>query len=186
VLADYQAAGLSLKAHPMRQIRQSLAAEGILSCAQATALADATKLRVAGIVLVRQRPGEGNVVFCTIEDETGIANIVIWSSQFERFRRALVGSSVLLVTGRLQRSLENIVHIVTEYLEDRSAQLADPPPGLVSASDPQSADTLAWTDLTIPADELPRPTGGRSKLPRSRDFRYSPVGKIGYTRRLEK
>jgi error-prone DNA polymerase len=171
VLADYQAAGLSLKAHPMRQLRPALAAEGILSCAQATAMADANKVRVAGIVLVRQRPGEGNVVFCTIEDETGIANIVIWSSQFERFRRVLLGSMVLLVTGHLQRSPENIVHVVTEVLEDRSVQLMNPPPSPASGSDPKTVDTLAWADLTIPADELPRPMGSKSKLPRSRDFR---------------
>jgi error-prone DNA polymerase len=171
VLADYRIAGLSLKAHPMRQLRLSLAAEGILSCAQATALADGSKVQVAGVVLVRQRPGEGNVVFCTIEDETGTANIVIWSSQFERFRRALVGSAVLLVTGRLQRSPENIVHIIAECLEDRSAQLATLPPGVASGWDSKTVDTLAWTDLTVPADELPAPVGGRPKLPRSRDFR---------------
>jgi error-prone DNA polymerase len=171
VLADYRIAGLSLKAHPMRQLRPSLAAEGILSCAQATTLADASKVRVAGVVLVRQRPGEGNVVFCTIEDETATANIVIWSSQFERFRRALVGSAVLLVTGRLQRSPENIVHIITECLEDRSAQLAALPPGLASGCDSQTVDTLAWADMTVPADELPAPMGGRPKLPKSRDFR---------------
>jgi error-prone DNA polymerase len=174
VLADYQTTGLSLKAHPMRRLRPVLAAEGILSCAQSIAMTDASKVRVAGIVLVRQRPGEGNVVFCTIEDETGIANIVIWSSQFERFRRVLVGSSVLLVTGRLQRSPENIVHIVAEGLEDRSTQLAEgPPPSLAieTAHTITTVDTMAWTDLTIPADELPRPGGGRPKLPRSRDFR---------------
>jgi error-prone DNA polymerase len=171
VLADYRIAGLSLRAHPMRQLRPSLAAEGILSCAEATTLADASKVRVAGVVLVRQRPGEGNVVFCTIEDETGTANIVIWSSQFERFRRALVGSAVLLVTGRLQRSPENIVHIITEGLEDRSAQLAVLPPGLASGWDFQTVDTLTWTNLTVPADELPAPMGDRPKLPRSRDFR---------------
>ena len=170
VLADYLAYGLSLKAHPMRQIRPALAAEGIFSCAEAAAMADASKIRVAGVVLVRQRPGEGNVVFCTIEDETGIANVVIWSSLFERFRRALVGSSVLLVTGRLQRSPENVVHIVAEWLEDRSAQLANPSPD-PSGEAAHSVDTAEYTDLTIPADELPRPTASRAKLPRSRDFR---------------
>jgi error-prone DNA polymerase len=173
VLADYRAVGLSLKAHPMRRLRPALAAEGILSCAQATALPDASKGRVAGVVLVRQRPGEGNVVFCTIEDETGSANVVIWSSQFERFRRALVGSAVLLVTGRLQRSPENIVHIVADWLEDLSGQLEEPLSGLAcdKAFGPQTADTSGLTDLTIPADELPRPHGARAKLPRSRDFR---------------
>jgi error-prone DNA polymerase len=172
VLTDYRTVGLSLKAHPMRRLRQLLAAEGIMSCAQATMMADARKVRVAGIVLVRQRPGEGNVVFCTIEDETGMANIVIWSSHFERFRSTLVGSSVLLVTGRLQRSPENIIHIVAEWLDDRSDQLAHPPPNQAAqtACENKTVDTMTWSDLTIPADELPRPGRSRSNLPRSRDF----------------
>jgi error-prone DNA polymerase len=99
--------------------------------------------------------------------------VVIWSSQFERFRRALVGSAVLLVTGRLQRSPENIVHIVADWLEDLSGQLEEPLSGLAcdKAFGPQTADTSGLTDLTIPADELPRPHGARAKLPRSRDFR---------------
>lgn len=180
VLADYQTAGLSLKAHPMRRLRPALASETILSCAQATAMVDGSRVRVAGIVLVRQRPGEGNVIFCTIEDETGIANIVIWSSQFEQFRRALLGSSVPLVAGRLQRSPEDIVHIIAETLEDRSDQLADPPPDPVHNALPrpategvprESVDTSWWSSLTIPADEVTRPIAGRPKLPRARDFR---------------
>ena len=81
-------------------------------------------LSVAGVVLVRQRPGNGNVVFCTIEDETGIANIVVWSSLLDRFRRAILGSSLLQVTGRLQRSPEGIIHVVAERLDDRSAMMA--------------------------------------------------------------
>ena len=99
VITDYQTAGLSLKSHPMRFLRTLFSGEGVLSCAQAAVLADGTRLSVAGVVLVRQRPGNGNVVFCTIEDETGIANIVVWSSLLERFRRAMIGSSLLLVTG---------------------------------------------------------------------------------------
>ena len=76
------------------------------------------------MVLVRQRPGNGNVVFCTIEDETGIANIVVWSSLLERFRRALLGSSLLLVTGRLQRSPEGIIHAIADRLDDRGEMMA--------------------------------------------------------------
>ena len=79
---------------------------------------------VAGVVLVRQRPGNGNVVFCTIEDETGVANIVVWSSLLDRFRRAMLGSSLLLVAGRLQRSPEGIVHVIADRLDDRSAMMA--------------------------------------------------------------
>ncbi len=124
VIADYQTAGLSLKSHPMRFLRALFTGEGVLSCAQATEHAHGTRLMVAGVVLVRQRPGNGNVVFCTIEDETGTANIVVWSSLLSRFRRAVLGSSLLLVTGHLQRSPEGIIHIVADRLDDRSALLA--------------------------------------------------------------
>ncbi len=124
VITDYQTAGLSLKAHPMRFLRPLFTGEGVMSCAQAAVQADGTRLSVAGVVLVRQRPGNGNVVFCTIEDETGIANIVVWSSLLDRFRRAMLGSSLLLVTGRLQRSPEGIIHVIADRLDDRSAMMA--------------------------------------------------------------
>jgi error-prone DNA polymerase len=75
------------------------------------------------VVLVRQRPGNGNVVFCTIEDETGITNVVVWSSMLQRFRRAVMGSSLLLITGRLQRSPEGIIHVIAERLHDHSAMM---------------------------------------------------------------
>jgi error-prone DNA polymerase len=124
VITDYQTAGLSLKSHPMRFLRWLFNSEGILSCAQAASQTDGTKLSVAGVVLVRQRPGNGNVEFCTIEDETGIANIVVWSSMLSRFRRAVMGSSLLQVTGRLQRSPEGIVHVIADRLDDRSAMMS--------------------------------------------------------------
>ena len=124
VITDYQTAGLSLKSHPMRFLRTLFSGEGVLSCAQAAVQADGTRLSVAGVVLVRQRPGNGNVVFCTIEDETGIANIVVWSSLLDRFRRAVLGSSLLQVTGRLQRSPEGIIHVIADRLDDRSAMMA--------------------------------------------------------------
>ena len=125
VAADYQTTGLSLRAHPMRFLRRVLAAEGVASCAAATAERDGRKVRLAGIVLVRQRPGTASgVVFATIEDETGIANIVIWAAVMERFRRAVLGSSVLEVAGRVQRSEEGVVHVVADALTDRSALLA--------------------------------------------------------------
>ena len=64
------------------------------------------------------------MVFCTVEDETGIANLVIWASLLDRFRRAILASRLLLVAGRVQRSTENVVHIIADRLEDRSAALA--------------------------------------------------------------
>jgi error-prone DNA polymerase len=164
VIADYQTAGLSLKAHPMRFLRARFSRESVLSCAEATGGRDGSAVAVAGVVLVRQRPGNGNVVFCTIEDETGIANIVVWSSMLERFRRAILGSSLLLVRGKLQRSPEGIVHVIAEHLEDRSAAMG---------SIVEDAPVLT---IATPADEMPRPRAPRHPraervVPRSRDFR---------------
>ncbi len=125
VVADYQTTGLSLKGHPLRFLRTGLAREGILSCADATTRPDGAKVRVAGVVLVRQRPGSASgVVFATIEDETGIANVVVWPAVIERYRRALVGSSLLLVTGKLQRSEEGVTHVIADRLDDRTSSLA--------------------------------------------------------------
>jgi error-prone DNA polymerase len=97
-------------------------------------------------------------VFATIEDETGIANIVIWPAIIERDRRAVVGAALLLVVGRVQRSEEGIVHVVAERLEDRSAAL-------------RALDAAGMTAPLARADEVARPQSGRDpKLPRSRDF----------------
>ncbi len=124
MMDDYRTTGLSLRGHPMRHLRSGFLADGVVTCVQAGQAADGTRLRVAGIVLVRQRPGSaGGVVFATIEDETGIANIVIWASLIERFRAAILGAALLEVTGRVQRSAEGIVHVVAETLADRGALL---------------------------------------------------------------
>jgi error-prone DNA polymerase len=125
VVADYQTTGMSLKAHPLRFLRADLAREGVVSCADAALRPEGAKVRVAGVVLVRQRPGSAaGVVFATIEDETGISNVVIWPAVIERYRRALIGSSLLLVTGRIQRSEEGVVHLIADQLADRTAALA--------------------------------------------------------------
>ena len=78
---------------------------------------------VAGLVLVRQRPGTAKgVIFVTLEDETGTANIVVWAKVYERFRRAVIAGRLLRVTGRLQRE-SGVVHIVAEFIEDLSPLL---------------------------------------------------------------
>lgn len=83
------------------------------------------RVTVAGLVLVRQRPGTARgVIFITLEDETGVANVVVWAKVFERFRRAVIGARLLRVTGRLQREAE-AVHVVAEGIEDISAMLDD-------------------------------------------------------------
>src|SRR5690606_14790572 len=94
------------------------------------ALKDGSWTRTIGVVLVRQRPGNGKVVFMTIEDETGITNVVIWAGLFQQFRRQVMGSRLIEVRGRVQKSLEGIVHLVTQKLIDRSADLK-----LLSADD---------------------------------------------------
>ena len=107
------------------------------------------------MVLVRQRPGDGTIVFCTIEDETGIANIVVWPSMLQRFRRAILASSLMLVRGRLQHSPEGIIHVIAEHLEDRSAMMSR-----VNGEQRQSE-----TSLRSPS----HPRQERI-IPRSRDF----------------
>jgi error-prone DNA polymerase len=123
VITDYQTMRLSLKAHPMQFLRERYRKEGLRTCAEAVALKDGTFCKNAGVVLVRQRPGEGNAVFMTLEDETGITNVVIWASLFQKFRREVMGARLIEVRGRIQRSEEGVVHLMAQRLVDRSADL---------------------------------------------------------------
>ncbi|MGE5767796.1 MAG: OB-fold nucleic acid binding domain-containing protein, partial [Bacteroidota bacterium] len=122
VVDDYRALRFSLKAHPLAFLRQRLAAEGIVEAMQLETLEPDRRVRVAGLVLVRQRPGDSGVIFATLEDETGIANVIIWPSVFERYRGAVLGASLLAVTGRLQRE-GLVIHVVAEELSDESHRL---------------------------------------------------------------
>jgi error-prone DNA polymerase len=123
VIADYGATRLSLKAHPMSFLRAGFAAERMRTCAEAAALRDGDAVAAAGVVLVRQRPGKGIVCFITIEDETGVANLVVMPKVFERYRRMAMGARLLTVEGRIQKSPEGVTHILAYRLADRSAEL---------------------------------------------------------------
>jgi error-prone DNA polymerase len=123
VITDYQTMRLSLKAHPLQFLRDRYRKEGLKSCAETVALKDGTFCRNAGVVLVRQRPGEGNAVFMTIEDETGITNVVVWASLFQRFRGEVMGARLIEVRGRVQRSEEGVVHLMAQRLIDRTGDL---------------------------------------------------------------
>jgi error-prone DNA polymerase len=123
VAADYQMTRLSLKAHPMVILRPVFEAEGVLSCAAATALDQGRRVRVAGVVLVRQRPGNGKAIFVTIEDETGVANVVMWADQFERFRRQVMAARLMQIDGVIERSKEGVVHVMTREVFDRTQEL---------------------------------------------------------------
>jgi error-prone DNA polymerase len=123
VLADYRTIRLSLKAYPTQFLRPHYDAEGFTPCGRVGDLGDGALARVAGIVLVRQRPGEGKAIFITLSDETGICNVVMWESKFEQFRKEAMGARLLLVEGKIQVSPEKVVHLMAERLTDRSADL---------------------------------------------------------------
>jgi error-prone DNA polymerase len=125
VVEDYVTTGLSLKQHPVHFFRERLAALGAIPNAQLRdeALAQDSIVTAAGLVLVRQRPGTSKgVVFMTLEDETDIANIIVWPKVFEKNRRTVMTSRFLAVRGRLQRA-GLVIHVVAESFVDLSAQL---------------------------------------------------------------
>ena len=123
VSADYSTLQLSLKAHPLALLRDRMAARGVTPAAQLAELANGARVRVAGLVLVRQRPGSAKgVVFATLEDETGVANVIVWPHVFERFRREAMRAALLMVSGKLQRE-GIVVHVVANQLEDCSTEL---------------------------------------------------------------
>ena len=124
VAADYQTTRLSLKAHPMQILRPVFAAERVLSCKQTEELRDGRWARTAGVVLVRQRPGNGKAIFITLEDETGITNVLLWARTFERFRAEVMGARLMLVEGRVQKSKEGVTHLMGARVFNRSDELA--------------------------------------------------------------
>ncbi|MBS7585879.1 error-prone DNA polymerase [Ancylobacter defluvii] len=124
IAIDYQTTRLSLKGHPMGMLRPVFAAERVLSSAEVAASRDGAFLRTAGIVLVRQRPGKGNAIFMTLEDETGIVNVLIWARLFERYRAQVMGARLVVVEGRVQKSKDGVVHLMGERILDRTAELA--------------------------------------------------------------
>jgi error-prone DNA polymerase len=165
VAADYQMTRLSLKGHPMQFLRSVFAREGILSCADTDKARHGSRVKTAGVVLTRQRPGKGNAIFITIEDETGIINALLWARLFERQRRAVMGARLMVIEGEVQRSKEGVVHLMATTITDRTHEL----------------DRLSEEhDPTVPlsrSDEFTRPVAPRHGhprdvriLPRSRDF----------------
>jgi len=117
VIEDYRHLHLSLKAHPVAFLRPQLAARNILPHDQLPSVPSGRVVTVAGLVLVRQRPGEGKAIFMTLEDETGIANTIMWLRTFEAFRPVVLGARFIAVTGPLQNEM-GVFHIVAERFED--------------------------------------------------------------------
>ncbi len=124
VVEDYQHVGLSLRRHPVAFLREDLARDAVVTCAQANATRDGRVIKTAGLVLVRQKPGSAKgVMFITLEDETGVVNLVIWPDLYEKQRGVVLGASLMGVLGRVQRE-GDVVHVVVTRLFDLSAQLA--------------------------------------------------------------
>ena len=112
VVEDYRHLHLSLKAHPVSFLRADLERRGIMRHEHLPGIASGERVTVAGLVLVRQRPGTAKgVIFMTLEDETGIANTIVWQRTFEQFRPVVIGARLVSVTGPLQ-SASGVIHVV--------------------------------------------------------------------------
>ena len=128
VVEDYASLRFSLRAHPLSFLRAGFAADfadrGMVEISQLLELPDGSDLTLAGLVLLRQRPGTAKgVIFATLEDETGAANIIVWPDVFARYRRVVLASRLLAVEGRLQRE-GLVIHVVARRLYDLSHRLA--------------------------------------------------------------
>lgn len=145
VINDYRFLSLSLKAHPAQFVRSALTAEGLVPCERLATVRSGARVSVAGLILVRQRPGSAKgVIFITAEDETGIANVIVWPKVFETYRQAVLGARFVAVTGRVQ-SEDGVIHVVADRLEDRTAMLTSLTDG-----------DAEWNSLDH-ADEVKRP-----------------------------
>jgi error-prone DNA polymerase len=134
VVEDYRRLSLSLKAHPVAFMRSRLDARGVRRSEALATLKTGDRVAVAGLVLVRQRPGTAQgVIFMTLEDETGIANLIVWPKAFERLRAIVIGARFVVATGKLQ-SESDVVHLIVERMEDLTPML-----GLLSREDPEAA-----------------------------------------------
>ena len=124
VIEDYSTLHLSLKSHPMALLREGFDLSNAVPASRLAEIPHGGKIATAGLVLVRQRPGSANgVIFMTLEDETSVANIIVWPNIYERFRRAVLTSRLVLVSGTLQRE-GIVIHVVAERLIDCSDRLA--------------------------------------------------------------
>ena len=170
VVNDYQTLRLSLKAHPLSFLRTFLKRKGVTPCSELSKLQDGVKVSVAGLVIVRQRPGSAKgVLFMTLEDETDIVNIVCWKSVFESQRAIVMGSRLMIVEGQLQCE-DNVTHVVAKNLIDASSELLRLSDGTleeIASGGPLKPD---------PKNALPpyrsggHPRNAKGLVPVSRDF----------------
>ncbi|WP_294391527.1 error-prone DNA polymerase [uncultured Sphingomonas sp.] len=170
VAADYQTTRLSLKGHPIAFLRDLFRAEGIRSAKELAGMSDGRRAKTAGVVLVRQRPGEGKAIFVTLEDETGIVNVLLWARDFEKYRRAVMASRLMEVWGVVQKSPEGVLHLMGAHVIDRTGDL-----NRLSEDRPTRTE-LSRADVFKHPNYTPQGWGGRRHprdvriMPPSRDF----------------
>lgn len=178
VVADYQTIRLSLKGHPMEFLREMFSRERIVTCKEISHENERRRVRCAGVVLVRQRPGSASgVVFMTLEDETGIANVVVWPKIMEQYRKEVMGARLIEVQGYIQSSPEKVTHLIAQRMIDRSHDLVGlandalgrkhPVPAGADLIEPLNDDRRDHADM--PAQKIRHPRNVRI-LPPSRDF----------------
>jgi len=162
VIDDYTSLRLSLKAHPMKLLRPRFRAARVITARTLETIKTDTLVRVAGLVLCRQRPGTASgVIFATLEDETGVVNVIVWPKVFERFRTIVLRSRLLGITGVVQRE-GRVIHVIARRLEDMSDRLVE-----LARDDALAADELPLmaNSATVNGPSL----ASQSNFP-SRDF----------------
>jgi error-prone DNA polymerase len=166
VVNDYQTIRLSLKAHPMRFLRERYAAQKFITADRLHAIRDGKRVSMAGLVLIRQRPGSAKgVCFITLEDETGIANLVIWPDVFDQQRKIVMGARLMAVHGIIQKDAEDgVIHVVVRKLEDHSHMLRHLSEETMPSTLNQGDGAGSWRP---PASRHPRDV---EIIPKSRDF----------------
>ncbi|ANM06422.1 error-prone DNA polymerase 3 [Rhizobium phaseoli] len=123
VIEDYRYLSLSLKAHPVSFLREELRKAGITRNVDLLSVPNGKRVTIAGLVLVRQRPGSAKgVIFMTLEDETGVANAIVWNAMFDKYRAVVMGARLVKIRGRLQ-SHSGVIHTVVEHIEDMTPAL---------------------------------------------------------------
>ncbi len=169
VVHDYASTSLSLKAHPISFIREKLQMLHILSTRELDNYKDGQDVKVAGLVLVRQRPGTaGGICFMTIEDETGFANMVIFESLFEKYRKEILQSRVIMVEGRLQREGE-VTHVIARSCHDLTK--------LLRHLTEEQVEDLPLLTLSRADEKSPPPEDPRGKPRKVMDEKVFPGGR---------
>jgi error-prone DNA polymerase len=170
VVNDYQTLKLSLKAHPMSFLRERCLFERVTDNAKLKQVRNNAAVTVAGIVLVRQRPGSAKgVVFLTLEDEYSVCNVVVWPQVLESHRSIVMGARLMLIRGRVQKS-DDVLHVVANRVEDKTHWLALlTEEGALLRNPLAGAEEVArlGSDPHYPAARHPRQV---RVIPKSRDF----------------